>query len=306
MTPCYRSRASGPLLEVAHLPAGDFEIRADDFKAILTPESRVEKIAGGFGFTEGPIWMDDHLLFSDLHKDRILKWTEGNGVSVFRDPSGKVNGNTRDLEGRLITAGHVSRNLQRTEMDGSVTVLAERYQDKLLNSPNDVVVKSDGSIWFTDPPYTITPEQQELPSNYVFRFDPLSGDMCPVAHDLDRPNGLCFSPDESLLYVADSARRNIWMFAVVGGEHLGQGCIFTNIDPGIPDGIRVDTEGRLYSTAADGIHLFTPTGNLLGKILTPESPANCSFGGNGNHILFITARTSVYAVGLAASGVPGR
>lgn len=287
------------------MPEGDFDIRSNGFKAILTGSSKVEKVAGGFGFTEGPVWMGDHLLFSDLHKDRIHRWSQEEGLTVYREPSGKVNGNTRDLEGRLITAGHVSRNLQRTELDGSVTILAEHFGGMHLSSPNDVVVKSDGSIWFTDPPYTITPEQQELPANYVFRFEPNDGGIAPVVDDMDRPNGLCFSPDETLLYIADSARQHIRRF-VVTGEKIEGGEVFATIDPGIPDGMRVDTDGRLYSTAADGIHVFAPDGELLGKILTPELTANCAFGGDGDHTLFITARTSLYAITLGSAGVLGR
>ena len=288
------------------MPEGDFEIKTGAFKAILAPDSKVEKLAGGFGFTEGPVWMGDHLLFSDLHMDRIMRWSPKDGVSVFREPSGKVNGNTLDREGRLITCGHVSRNLQRTEASGEVTVLAESYQGKRLNSPNDAVVKSDGSIWFTDPPYGIEPHQQEQPAAYVFLLDPANAGLTPLAGDLSRPNGLCFSPDESLLYIADSSdRHHIRVFTVAGGDRLEGGDVFATIDPGIPDGMRVDTEGRLYSTAADGIHVFSPDGELLGKILTPEATANCCFGGDGRHTLFTTARTGLYAITLAAAGVPG-
>ena len=285
---------------------GDFVIESEEFRAILAPDSKVEEIAGGFGFTEGPVWMGDHLIFSDLRKDRLHRWTAEDGVSVFREPTGRVNGNTRDLEGRLVTAGHVSRNLQRTEGDGSVTILADHYEGMRLSSPNDLVVKSDGSIWFTDPPYTITPEQQELPLSYVFRFDPADGALTPVTGDLDRPNGLCFSPDESLLYIADSARRHVRVFTVVDGVRLEGGDVFCEIDPGFPDGMRVDTEGRLYSTAQDGLHVYSTAGERLGKVLTPETAANCSFGGDGDHTLFITATTEVHAVTLAAAGVPGR
>lgn len=284
---------------------GDFEVRSEAFNAILTPDSKVEKVAGGFRFLEGPVWFaeDECLLFCDIFEAQIKRWSPRDGVSTFRENSGRSNGNFRDRQGRLVTAGHSGRNVTRTEPDGSLTVLVDRYQGKRLNSPNDIVVKTDGTLWFTDPPYGIKPEQRELPAAYVFRFEPDTGDLTPVTDDLAMPNGLCFSPDETLLYVADSSdRHHVKVFDVVDGRRLENGRIFAVVEPGIPDGIRVDTDGRLYSSAADGIHVYSAGGELLGKILVEQSPANCCFGGDGKHTLYITACEALYRVTLASSG----
>ena len=289
--------------------AGDFDMRSESFEQLLTPDSRVEKIADGMVFTEGPVWFaeGDYLLFSDIRGNQIKRWSAGDGLATWREPSGHANGHTRDRQGRLVTAGHISQNVTRTEADGSITVLAESYQGKRLNAPNDVVVKSDGTIWFTDPPggrrlpgFENVPVEQ--PKNYVFRLDPESRRLTPVVEDLQSPNGLCFSPDERLLYIADSANRRVQVFDVQGDNTLANWRLFVTIEPGIPDGIRVDAQGRLYSTAEDGVHVFSPEGELLGKILVEQTPANCAFGGRGRHDLFITAQQSVYRVTLASTG----
>ena len=273
--------------------------------AILRPDSAVERIATGFRFTEGPVWVPARacLLFSDIPADQILRWAPGGGASVWRQPSRHSNGNTLDREGRLLTCEHGSRHLTRTEADGTVTLLASTYAGKPLNSPNDVVVKSDGTIWFTDPPYGIPADRIEQPHNYVFRRDPGATEPIAVAADFAMPNGLCFSPDEKTLYIADSSdRHHIRAFAVNSDNTLSGGAVFAVISPGVPDGMRCDDEGRLYSTAADGVHVFAPSGEMLGKILTPETAANCAFGGPEGHTLFITATTSLYATKLAARG----
>jgi len=282
----------------------DFDIRSEAFRAILRPDSKLQKLAGDFKFTEGPVWVakEGHLLFSDIPANRIYRWSPKEGLSVWREPTGNTNGNTLDRQGRLISCEHSNRRVTRTEADGRITVLADSFGGKRLNSPNDVVVKSDGTIWFTDPPYGIKPEQIEQPHNYVFRLDP-DGKLTPVADDFDRPNGLCFSPDESLLYIADSsARHHVRVFRVTPDNTLAEGRLFATIEPGAPDGMRVDIAGRLYSTAGDGVHVYAPSGELLGKILVPERPANCAFGDVDKRTLYITARTSLYAIRLAATG----
>ena len=283
----------------------DFDIRSPTFNDILAPDSKVEMLADGFGFTEGPVWFaeEECLLIADIFKGRIMRWSAKDGVSVFRENSGRSNGNYRDRQGRLVTAGHGSRSVHRTEADGSITILADRYHGKRFHAPNDIVVKSDGTIWFTDPPYGIKHEQRELEATFVFRLDPESGELTPVTDEPVMPNGLCFSPDEQLLYVADSSDLHyIRVFDVVEGRHLRKGRRFAVVEPGIPDGFRVDTEGRLYTSAGDGIQVFSPEAELLGKILVEKTPANCCFGGPGKHTLFITAHDALYSVTLASTG----
>ncbi len=288
----------------------DFDIKAEAFKSILRPDSKVERIVPNLLFLEGPVWApkENCLIFSDIQANTMYRWSERGGLSVFRKPSGWANGNILDLQGRLLTAGHSSRNLTRTEQDGRITVLAERYQGKRLNAPNDLVVKRDGSIWFTDPQYgRHTPELREkepfeMKERHVFRLDPETRVLTSVADDFEGPNGLCFSPDESTLYIADTGRKHVRVFDVMGGRSLKNSRLFAEIAPGVPDGMRVDTEGRLYCTAGDGIHVFSTTGTLLGKILMAETPANCAFGGADRRTLYITARTSLYRMALSATG----
>ena len=287
------------------MSAQDFESRSEAFRKVITPDSRVEKICDGLTFTEGPAWFAEgnFLVFSDIRDNKLMRWSEKDGMTVFREASGAANGNTVDRQGRLVTAGHGSRTLHRTEKDGTITLLADSYRGKRLNSPNDVVVKSDDTIWFTDPPYGIQPEEQEQPVSYVFRFDP-NGSLTVVADDFSRPNGLALSPDEKLLYIADSEHSlgHIRAFDVKPDNTLANGRVFATISPGIPDGFRLDTEGRVYTSAGDGVHVYTPEGELLGKVLCEQSPANCVFGGPGKHTLFMTSRTSVYRVVLATTG----
>jgi gluconolactonase len=231
-------------------------------------------------------------------------------VDVFRQPSNCSNGNTRDRQGRLVSCEHEARRVTRTEWDGAITVLADRYQGRRLNSPNDVVVKSDGSIWFTDPPYGILSDYEgkksasEQDHNYVFRIDPASNALSAVASDFDKPNGLAFSPDESRLFIVDSGRpRHMRVFDVIDGKHLQGGRVFAECDAGTFDGLRVDTEGNLWTSTKAGVNVYAPEGELLGKIRVPEAVANLTFGGPKRNRLFITATTSLYSVFVNARGV---
>jgi len=284
----------------------DFDVRTDAFQQILATNSRIVRISSGSQFTEGPVWVAQpgYLLFSDISGNQIKRWAPEQGVSTWREPSGNANGNTLDRQGRLITCEHGNRRISRTERNGMVVTLADNYLGKKLNSPNDAFVTSNGIIWFTDPPYGIDPEQAEQPKQYVFRLDPDTGTLTPVAEDFERPNGLCFSPNEKLLYIADSSvvRHHIRVFDVLTDDTLANGRLFATIDPGVPDGITIDTEGRVYSTAGDGIHVFDPQGHLLGKILLHRTTINCTFGDIGKHTLFITANADVFSITLASTG----
>jgi len=280
------------------------EIIDESMREILHDETSLRCVAEGMKFTEGPAWFADgeFLLFSDIPGDTIYRRREGGRAEVWRRPSRNANGNTVDLQGRLITCEHGSRTLTRTESDGSVVTLAATYKGKKLNSPNDAVVKSDGTIWFTDPPYGINPKRSEQPANYVFRLDEGAAEPVAVTADLSRPNGLCFSPDEELLYIADSDTKlhHIRRFRVLADSTLEGGEVFVTIENGVPDGIRVDSEGRLYSTSAEGVCVYSPEGKLLGKIRTPATAANCTFGGADGTSLFITATDRVWSVRLSA------
>ncbi len=292
-----------------------FEVVDARFKSYVMGNAPVKQIATGFDWVEGPVWFGDAscLLFSDIPNNRILRWLPGVGISTFRSPSNYANGHTRDREGRLISCEHGTRRVTRTELDGSIAVIADSYQGKRLNSPNDVVVTSDGSIWFTDPHYGIMTDyegfraEQELPCQ-VYRVRP-SGAIEAVLTDFACPNGLAFSPDESRLYVADTGRmfssdpQHIRAFDVGADGALSGGEVFHTIKPGCADGVRVDSDGNLWSSAADGVHCIAPDGHLMGKILVPELVSNLCFGGRAKHQLFITATTSVYAITLNRKGV---
>jgi len=263
-------------------------------------------IAEGFRFVEGPAWWPavGGLVFSDIPGDTITLWTEASGHRVWRQPSRRANGNTIDPGGNLVTCEHGSRTVTRTTPGGDTATIASSYRGKKLNSPNDVVVKRDGTVWFSDPPYGIKPEQREQPANYVFRLDPGAAEPVAVCDSLSRPNGLCFSPDERVLYIADSdtAIHHVHRFEVRPDNTLAGGEVFAVIGCGVPDGLRCDAGGRLYSTAGDGVWVFDADGTLLGKIHTPETAANCTFGGGDGRTLFITATSRVWAVELNISG----
>lgn len=270
-----------------------------EFRKCVSRDARVEKLAGDMGFTEGPAWHPDgFLVFSDIPNNELKKWKVGEGLSTFRKPSQNINGNTIDSQGRLVSAEHSARRVSATEKDGSIKALVSQYDGKKFNSPNDVVVKSDGTLWFTDPPYGLPKgETKEQAGNYVFRFDPKANKTTLVIKDSDMPNGLVFSPDEKKLYVADSGKpRHIRVFDVNSDGSVGEGKVFCKIDKGGPDGIRCDADGRVWSSAGDGVHIFAPDGSLIGKILTPEGPANLGFGGKDGKTLFITARKSLYSI----------
>ena len=290
-----------------------FETIDPGFGRYVMGNAPLKKLATGFDWAEGPAWFGDAgcLLFSDIPNNKILRWTPGTGISIYREPSNFSNGHTRDREGRLLSCEHGLRRVTRTEHDGRITVIADGFDGKQLNSPNDVVVKSDGSIWFTDPHYGILTDYeghksaQELTCQ-VYRVDP-SGAMTVVADDFNCPNGLAFSPDEARLYIADTGRmfhsdpQHIRVFDVADNR-LSAGAVFHTVSPGCADGIRTDTDGNLWSSAADGVHCIAPDGHLMGKILVPEVVSNICFGGRAKHQLFITATTSLYAISLNRNG----
>jgi len=287
------------------------------FNTFVLPNAQLEILGSGFRWLEGPVWFADQdcLLFSDLPNNRIMRWSETGGVSVFRQPSGYANGHTRDRQGRLIGCSHLDRCITRTELDGSITMLADRYQGKRLNSPNDVVVKSDGTIWFSDPPYGIANDYEgiksaaELPAN-LYRFDPDDGTLCVVADDFQGPNGLCFSPDERRLYVAETgavgaagSQQFLRVFDVSeNGAQLSNPQRFFKVEAGFTDGLRCDSEGNIWSSAADGVHCIAPDGKLLGKIRVPSVVANLTFGGRQRSRLFICGSQTLYAIYLNRRG----
>ncbi|MBM3835428.1 MAG: SMP-30/gluconolactonase/LRE family protein [Verrucomicrobia bacterium] len=285
--------------------------------------AKVEKIASGMRWSEGPVWFGDgrYLLWSDIPNNRIMRWDEETGaVSVFRKPSNNANGNTRDRQGRLLTCEHDARRVTRTEYDGSITVIADRYEGKPLNSPNDIVCKSDGTIWFTDPPFGILSYYEghvappELPTS-VYRWDPKSEKLSVVASDINRPNGLAFSPDESKLYIVEAgvSPRVIRAYDVTaGGTQLSNMRKFITAEPnGTPDGFRVDVDGNLWcgwgmgAEGLDGVAVFNPDGKLIGRIDLPERCANLCFGGRHRNRLFMCGSTSMFSLYVNTQGVAG-
>ncbi len=290
------------------------------FKPLFAGYVRVERLWTGARWSEGPAWFaaGRYLVWSDIPNNRMLRFIEPSGeVSVFRQPSNNSNGNTVDNSGRLVTCEHLTRRVTRTEFDGSIAVLADKWKGKRLNSPNDVVVKSDDSIWFTDPAYGIGSDNegdrapQEIDGCHVYRIDPKSGEVARVIDDMVRPNGLAFSPDERFLYVADTGAthrengpQHIRRFAVSqNGKSLKGGEIFAESTAGLFDGFRVDRDGRVWtSTEHEGVHCYDPDGTLIGKILIPEIVANVTFGGAKLNRLFICGTTSLYSVMLMTNG----
>ena len=287
-----------------------YEIIDPAFRALVLQNAQLLTLGEDFAWLEGPVWFADanQLLVSDIPNDRIMRWTEDSGLSVFRQPSGFANGHTRDRQGRLIGCSHQHRCITRTEFDGTVTVLAGTYHGKRLNSPNDVVVHSDGGIWFSDPHYGINTDYEggkqaaELPA-HVYRLDPRSGALDVVADDFTGPNGLCFSPDETTLYIAETGAqfspdntRCIRAFRVDDGRRLSAGRVFHTVSPGLADGFRCDEEGRVWTSAGDGVHCIDAQGELLGKILTEGAVSNLTFGGRNRSRLFICASHRLMAV----------
>jgi gluconolactonase len=303
-------------------PDPSIKILDPSFARYRIAQTKVERIAGGMRWCEGPVWFGDgrYLLWSDIPNNRIMRWDEETGrVSIFRKPSNNANGNTRDRQGRLLTCEHDSRRVTRTEYDGSITVIADRYDGKPLNSPNDVVCKSDGSIWFTDPPFGILGNYEghvakpELPTN-IYRVD-ASGKLSVATGDVNRPNGLCFSPDESKLYVivAGATPREIHAFDVTDkGTRLGNRRTLLTAEPdGTPDGFRCDVDGNLWCgwgmgrEGLDGVAIFNADGKPIGRIDLPERCANLCFGGLYRNRLFMAASTSVYSLYVNTQGVLG-
>ena len=294
------------------------EIYDERMRSLISPDASLQKIANGAVHSEGPVYFqeDDSVVWSDAHGNRLLRWSAREGVSVLREPSDYQSGNYRDLEGRLVSCSSGLRAIIRREQDGEWKVLVDRYQNKRLNSPNDLVVKRDGTIWFTDPPYGITqPDQgyggeQEQPGSFVYCFEPEIYKISAVVTDMMRPNGLTFSPDETLLYVSDTAAFNIpqaphhiRVYDVVDERQATNGRVFAVIEPGEPDGLRVDEHGNVFTSSQDSVQVYAPDGTRLGKILVPEICANLTFGGQKCDRLFITAGKSLYAINLNTRGV---
>ncbi|WP_416046810.1 SMP-30/gluconolactonase/LRE family protein [Cupriavidus basilensis] len=309
-------------VEPIRYPDARIQALSPRFEKYHLPLAAIDRIATGGRWNEGPVWFGDArcLLWSDVPNNRILRWDEETGnTTIFRKPSNNANGNTRDRQGRLITCEHGGRRVTRTEYDGSITVLADQYDGKPLNSPNDVVVKSDGSVWFTDPPFGIVGFYQgekavaELPER-IYRIDPHTGELSVVADDVSGPNGLAFSPDEKLLYVIESRTRprRIRAFNVSGdGESLRDSKVLIDAGPGTPDGFRVDVHGNLWcgwgmgTPELDGVRVFAPDGEAIGHIGLPERCANLCFGGRHRNRLFMASCTSIYALYVNTQGAIG-
>ncbi|MGW6281825.1 SMP-30/gluconolactonase/LRE family protein [Kribbella sp. NPDC055071] len=299
---------TGILEPLAGSVPAEWEKLDDRFEGIRG-DSRLERLWTGGRWVEGPVYSPAgrYLLWSDIPNDRILRWDETSyQVSVFRQPAGNTNGHTLDTEGRLVSCEHGNRRVTRTEHHGAVTVLASEYDGKRLNSPNDVVVKRDGSVWFTDPAYGIDSDYEgykgaiETGGCHVYRVAP-DGALTRVADDFNRPNGLAFSPDESLLYITDTEEATMRVFRV-DGDTISGGELFAEAGVGAFDGIRIDTEGRVWASAGDGVHIYHPDGTLLGKLLVPETVSNLVWGGPKRNRLFLTATTSVYSLFTTANG----
>lgn len=296
-----------------------FETFDERFAACYAGHVRVERLWTGARWSEGPAWFaaGRYLIFSDIPNNRMMRFDETDGsVSVFRQPSSNSNGNTVDNEGRLVTCEHQARRVTRTEHDGSVTVIADRWNGKRFNSPNDVVVRSDGSVWFTDPTYGILSDyegdqaESEIGACHVYRADPQGGAVKMVAGDFEKPNGIAFSPDEKYLFVADtgnshreSGPKHIRRIEVrPDGKSLGTSVVFAECTAGLFDGFRFDREGRLWSSAGDGVHCFASDGTLIGKIRIPELVGNLVLGGPKLNRMFICGTTSIYSVFLTTRG----
>lgn len=293
------------------------EVLHRSFRSLIDAKSGLTEIASGMGFTEGCCYIPGReiLIWSDIPGNRMHSWSESEGVSIFREPSGNSNGNTFDNEGRILSCETSGRQVSITELDGSVHPYIHQYGGRKLNSPNDIIVKSDGTIWFSDPDYGfLHPElghgqELEQDANRVYRFEPDTRRITAVVSDMDKPNGLAFSPDESILYVSDTARthgedrnHHIMAFDVVNGEKLENGRVFAEIDPWVPDGMRADENGNLWVAAGDGVQCHNSKGRLIGKVHTPQVTANLSFGGPDLKTLFITSSGSVYSIPTRVAG----
>ena len=297
-----------------------FEVIEPEFEACFIGHARVERLWTGARWSEGPAWFPAgrYLVWSDIPNNRLMRWDETDGsVSVFRQPSNNTNGNSVDRQGRLVSCEHLSRRVTRTEHDGSITVIADGFDGKLLNSPNDVVVKSDGSVWFTDPSYGIMMDyegeraESEIGACHVYRVDPDTGAVEAVATDFVKPNGLAFSADESSLYISDTGithapdgPAHIRKFSVdADGKSLSGGEVFADCTEGVFDGFRLDRNGRIWTSAADGVHCLNSAGDLIGKVKIPEIVGNVCFGGPKLNRLFMASTSSLYAIFLNVNGV---
>ena len=301
------------------MPPSPFEVLDDRFNRLFIGNARLDTLYVGCRWAEGPAYFPagQYLIWSDIPNNRMLRYDECSGTtSIFRKPAGNSNGNTVDRQGRLVTCEHGGRRVSRTEFDGSITTLADMHKGKRLNSPNDAVVKSDNSIWFTDPTYGIDTDyegnksEREQDGSFVYRIDSAGGEPRMVADDFVQPNGIAFSPDESILYIVDTGRTHkpggpahIRKFTVGDNGKITGGKVFAECTAGLFDGLRIDTEGRIWTSAGDGVHCYATDGTLIGKILVPEVVANVCFGGPKRNYLYICGTTSLYAVRLPVNGV---
>lgn len=304
-----------------HPSSASIEVLDDRLHPVVAGAPHLERLCTGAIWSEGPLWIaeDDSVLWSDIPNDRLLRWSARDGMSVLRDRVEFTNGHTRDHDGSVLHCSHGLRAVFRTDVRGhGQRIVVDRWQGKRFNAPNDIVVKSDGTLWFTDPPYgLIIPEEghggeSEIGDCYVFRFDPRSGELDPVTDLPIEPNGLAFSPDESLLYVSDTSaalgreatgNHCIFVFDVLDGRRLANGRVFADVAPGVPDGFRIDVQGFLYTSSQDSVQVYHPDGTCLGKIHVPEKVGNVTFGGAERDVLYIAASTSLYRIRLATRGV---
>ncbi len=290
-----------------------FDVRDDRFRQVVGQDAQIEQVVSGFEFTEGPVWHPDekYLTFSDIIGNTMYRWCATDGLRVFRQPSNMANGNTYDGQGRLLTCEHATSRVTRTELDGRVVTLASHYSEKELNSPNDIVVKKDGMIYFTDPTsgrsarYGVLREQ-ELSFQGVYRLDPEDNSLTLLVDDFEKPNGLCFSLDETQLFVNDTARQHIRVFDVQNDGTLANGRIWADtVGPweGVPDGMKVDQAGHLFTTGPGGIHIFDQNASCLGVMLMPEKTANFAWGDDDLCSLYVTASTSLYRIRVNVPGI---
>lgn len=292
-------------------------VRDQRFERFVTADAEITKLADGAIWAEGPVYLpdEDAVVWSDVRRNLVRRWSAADGARDLYRPSDFSNGHTLDHDGRVLACEHGLRRVSRYERDGSRTTVVDRYQGKRLNSPNDLVVASDGAIWFTDPPYGILDDSEgykadsELGGCFVFRLDRATGELTIATDTLVHPNGLAFSPDETTLYVSDTSiariadgNHHIVAFDVIDGRRLGSSRVFTVMEPGVSDGMRVDVEGNVWTSAGDGIHVLDPAGTELGRILLPEAASNCTFGGVGGRRLFITATSTLWAIDVGIRG----
>jgi len=292
-------------------------VRDPRFERLVPADAELARLADGALWAEGPVYLpnDDAVVWSDVRGNVVRRWTATDGATDLYRPSDFSNGHTLDRDGRVLACEHGPRRVSRYERDGSRTTIVDRYEGRRLNSPNDLVVASDGAIWFTDPPYGILDDSEgyradsELGGCFVFRLDRATGQLTIATDALIHPNGLAFSPDESTLYVSDTSiarveggHHHIMAFDVIEGQRLASPRIFAVLDPGVSDGLRVDVEGNVWTSAGDGIHVLDPAGAELGRIILPEEASNCTFGGPDGRRLFITATSTLWAIQVGIRG----